>query len=266
MTNSSQNKSNLTQLLGFNIRNDSADSIVSEIVNVINEPTQSAKRKWFACINPHSYVEIKKRPELIEPFKSADWIVPDGSGIVLAAQLSGKMITERVTGADIFFGLMGRLNGKEKKRIFFLGSTEETLSKIKEKFEIEYPDLEFAGSHSPPYKPIFSEQDTHAMIEAVNNADTDILWVGMTAPKQESWIADNLQHLNIDFAGAIGAVFDFYIGNVRRSPEIFQKYHLEWLPRLVQQPKRLWRRTFVSAPIFVKDVFFEKLSTRKSTS
>jgi N-acetylglucosaminyldiphosphoundecaprenol N-acetyl-beta-D-mannosaminyltransferase len=120
----------------------------------------------------------------------------------------------------------------------------------------DYPNIRFAGSYSPPYKDDYDEKELDEMIEIINQAHPDILWVGMTAPKQEKWIYQNLHRLDIRFAAAIGAVFDFYTGRVKRSHPIFQKLGLEWLPRLVQQPKRLWRRTFISAPIFIWNVLW----------
>lgn len=113
------------------------------------------------------------------------------------------------------------------------------------------PKIQLAGTCSPPFKESFSAEDIDAMIASVNAANADILWVGLSAPKQEKWIYENRDRLNVKFIGAVGAVFDFYAGNVRRSPPIFQKMGLEWLPRLLQQPRRLWRRMFVSAPVFV---------------
>lgn len=97
------------------------------------------------------------------------------------------------------------------------------------------------------------------MRRVINLAKPDVLWVGMTAPKQEKWIYANLPHLNVKFAAAIGAVFDFYTGRVKRSSPIFQKLGLEWLPRLVSQPRRLWRRMIISAPIFIWHIIKYKL-------
>jgi len=97
------------------------------------------------------------------------------------------------------------------------------------------------------------------MIEAVNRAGPDVLWVGMTAPKQEKWIHQNKDKLNVKFIGAVGAVFDFYAGNVKRSHPWFQEHGLEWLPRLLQEPRRLWRRTFVSAPLFLCMVLLQRM-------
>jgi N-acetylglucosaminyldiphosphoundecaprenol N-acetyl-beta-D-mannosaminyltransferase len=135
--------------------------------------------------------------------------------------------------------------------VFFLGASEETLALIRARMAVDYPAIRVAGTYSPPFKPEYSAAELDEMITAVNAARPDVLWVGMTAPKQEKWIFQNLHRLDVKFAGAVGAVFDFYVGKVKRSHPAFQELGLEWLPRLLRQPVRLWRRTFVSAPIFV---------------
>ena len=103
------------------------------------------------------------------------------------------------------------------------------------------------------------------MIEAVNTAKPDVLWVGMTAPKQEKWIYQNRDKLDVKFIGAIGAVFDFYAGTVKRPHPIFQKMGLEWLPRLCSEPRRLWRRNFVSNPLFMLRVIKARLKGQMAT-
>jgi N-acetylglucosaminyldiphosphoundecaprenol N-acetyl-beta-D-mannosaminyltransferase len=117
--------------------------------------------------------------------------------------------------------------------------------------QADFPHVEVAGTHSPPFRPEPSRDDTEEMIERVNASGADVLWVGMTAPKQEKWIHDNRHRLDVSFAGPIGAVFDFYAGNVRRAGPAWQRLGLEWLPRLVQEPRRLWRRNLVSTPAFL---------------
>jgi len=123
----------------------------------------------------------------------------------------------------------------------------DCVAAIREKMALEYPNIRFAGSHSPPFKPEFSENDSQKM----NAAGPDVLWVGMTAPKQEKWIHQHRDRLNVKFIGAVGAVFDFYVGNVKRSHPFFQKIGLEWLPRLLQRPGLLWNRMVISAPRFI---------------
>jgi N-acetylglucosaminyldiphosphoundecaprenol N-acetyl-beta-D-mannosaminyltransferase len=214
----------------------------------------NAQRKWLACLNPHSYAVAKDDPHFSQALKNADWLVADGTGVVLASRILGGRIRERVTGSDVFASLHARMNRHGGQSVFFLGATEETLAQIITKMNHDYPRVHVAGTYSPPFKATYSEQELDAMISAINAAKPDVLWVGMTAPKQEKWIFDNLARLDVRFAGAIGAVFDFYVGNVKRSHPIFQRLGLEWLPRLIQQPRRLWRRMFISAPIFLFDV------------
>ncbi len=218
--------------------------------------------KSFVCANPHSLYEASKDESFKQALKNADLVTPDGTGIVLASRILGGSIKERITGSDIFWGLSELLNERQSGKFFFLGSTESTLRQIKVKMAEEYPYIEVVGTYSPPFKPSFDESDNKAMIKAINAVAPDVLWVGMTAPKQEKWIHENRNKLNVKFVGAIGAVFDFYIGNVKRSHPIFQQIGLEWLPRLVQEPKRLWRRNFISSPMFLLQVLEQKLRRR----
>jgi N-acetylglucosaminyldiphosphoundecaprenol N-acetyl-beta-D-mannosaminyltransferase len=218
------------------------------------------RRRYFVTANPHS-IEIAQTDSVFDQaIKAADLIVPDGAGILLASRILGGNIRERVTGSDIFWGLNAALEKETCYSCFFLGSTEQTLEQIQEKMAREYPHIKVAGVYSPPFKSEFSEEDERLMEDAVNCAAPDVLWVGMTAPKQEKWIFSNLAKLNAGFIGPVGAAFDFYIGRVRRSHPIFQGMGLEWLPRLLQEPRRLWRRNFVSNPRFVLRVLMERFS------
>lgn len=207
--------------------------------------------RWLACLNPHSYVAALGRPRFADALKSADWLVPDGVGVVQASWFLGGRIHERITGSDVFRAVHDRLQAAGGGRVFFLGSTEDTLARIREKMAEDWPALIVAGTCSPPFRTEFSDAEIDDMVAAINAARADVLWVGMTAPKQEEWIHRVIDRLDVRFVAAIGAVFDFYIGRVKRSHPVFQQLGLEWLPRLLQEPKRLWRRMFVSAPIFV---------------
>ncbi len=221
------------------------------------------KGRYLVCANPHS-LDIARSDGLFrEAIRRADLITPDGVGMVLASRILGGNIRDRVTGSDIFWGLCRKLNQDGGYRCFFLGSTEENLSRIQEKLRNDYPNIQVAGSFSPPFKEEFSPQENRAMVEAVNKARPDVLWVGMTAPKQEKWIYEHKDKLNVSFIGAIGAVFDFYAGTVKRSHPWFQEHGLEWLPRMFQEPGRLWYRNFVSFPRFLMRVMLQRLFNSK---
>lgn len=237
-------------ILGYAVNTNEADACADVIVRAIRSDSGGGC-SWLACLNPHSYAVALDDTQFAAALKDADWLIPDGVGVVMASRMLGGSIKQRVTGTDIFLALNERMNLASGSSVFFLGATEETLDLIRQRMARDFPRIRVAGCYSPPFKPMYSSAELAEMIAAINVAAPDVLWVGMTAPKQEKWIHENRSRLKVKFAGAIGAVFDFYTGRVNRSPIIFQKLGLEWLPRLVQQPRRLWRRMFVSAPIFM---------------
>lgn len=247
-------------ILGYSVTTMDTSDCVKKIITWIDD---KAKGKIFVCANPHSLVEARRDPFFQKVLHSSDLVTPDGTGIVLASQIFGGSIHKRVTGSDIFQGLNKALNKSGGKSCFFLGSTEQTLATIQQKMTMEFPNITFAGSYSPPYKAEFSEEESQQMIDAVNSQKPDVLWVGLTAPKQEKWLYEHRHKLDVRFMGAIGAVFDFYAGNVRRSHPIFQRMGLEWLPRLLQEPRRLFRRNFISSPIFIGMVLAQRFGFRK---
>ena len=241
-------------ILGYSIVAATPDVCIAELLCLIKkEPKVEAEIPfWLACFNPHSYAITLKDEMFSRALKSADWLVPDGAGVVLASRLSGGAIQNRVTGSDVFACLHERLNAAGGTSVFFLGSTEETMALIRQRMAHDYPNIKVAGMYSPPFKDEFSKADNRMMIEAINKSKPDILWVGMSAPKQEKWIYSNKGNLDVKFIGAVGAVFDFYSGNIRRNKDSwFVNHHLEWLPRLIREPRRLWQRMFLSAPVFV---------------
>lgn len=249
---------NSENILGYQINTETISASISRTAQWLDDDAHGGQGKVFVCANPHSLVQATNDPEFQQSIHDADLVTPDGAGILLASKILGGTIRERVTGSDIFWGLSSKLNETGGRSYFFLGSTEETLKAVKDKMAVEYPNIRFAGSYSPPYKQEFSEEDSRKMVEAVNVAESDVLWVGMTAPKQEKWIHQHRDQLDVKFIGAIGAVFDFYVGNVKRSHPVFQKMGLEWLPRLIQEPRRLFRRNFVSSPLFLLRVLNQR--------
>jgi N-acetylglucosaminyldiphosphoundecaprenol N-acetyl-beta-D-mannosaminyltransferase len=246
------------KILGYGVYNASCSALME---NVYSSLAGKRVRKTLMCANPHSLVVADQDQAFRQALKGASWLVADGAGIVLASKMLGGAVPERITGSDVFRELNQLLHERHPGEFscFFLGSSEEALAEISQKMKQDFPGVRVAGTYSPPYKKEFSAEDTEKMIQAVNSNKPDILWVGMTAPKQEKWIQQNLHLLDVKFAAAIGAVFDFYIGRVKRSPVFFQKIGLEWLPRLLQEPRRLFRRNFISSPLFLSWVVQERL-------
>ncbi len=219
----------------------------------------SESKQIINTINPHSYVTAKNDTLFEEALRDSDILLPDGSGIVLAAkQTRGEKIS-KIAGSDLHVHLLRHLN-VEKKRCFYMGSSQNTLDRIKERLAEEYPQLE-AEFYSPPFKAEFSTEENQSIINAINEFKPDVLFVGMTAPKQEKWLHVNKEQLDVKIACSIGAVFDFYAGTVKRPSQFWLDMHLEWLPRLLKEPKRLWRRNFVSTPLFLVDMIRYKLKS-----
>lgn len=244
-----------TKFIDYSVFTGDALACAAEMTATINSGRRDCK--VMACLNPHSFVVARDDLVFKSALQHADWLVPDGVGVVIAAQWLGLPVRARVTGPDVFLAVMDRLN-KFKGSVFFLGSSEQTLAKIRAKVAEEYPGVVFAGACSPPFKSEFTAEDNAAMVAAVNAARPDILWVGMTAPKQEKWLAAHRASLDVGAAGAVGAAFDFFAGTVKRSPKVFRTLGLEWLPRLVQQPLHLWKRIFISAPVFFAEVLRDR--------
>jgi len=211
-------------------------------------------------INPHSYCVAKNDIEFRKALLDSDVLLPDGVGIVFAAKfLKGEKI-KKIAGYDIFLFLLEKLN-QIGGTCFFLGASEKTLALIHLKIEREFPDVK-VSSFSPPFREVFSDEENDKMIKEVNNFSPDVLFVGMTAPKQEKWVFQNKSHLNPKVICSIGAVFDFYAETVPRPSKLWINMGLEWLPRLVKEPKRLWKRNFISTPVFLFDILKEKISRK----
>ena len=236
-------------IVGYDVCNDSAARVVDCVTDWIEANQRDCR--YFACLNPHS-VEIAADDKIFhKSLACADFLTADGIGIVYASRILGGQIRRRITGTDVFLGVSEAMNRANGGSCFFLGSTDDTLAKIRDEMAARFPNVTVAGSYSPPFKAEFSRQDNLDMIEAVNRCSPDVLWVGMTAPKQEKWIFEHRSELDVNFAGPIGAVFDFFVGNIERAGPVMQNLGLEWLPRFLQEPRRLWRRALVSAPRFL---------------
>jgi len=185
----------------------------------------------------------------------------DGAGLLLVGRLRGIVFPDRIAGPDLVPRLSDALARGGGARYFFLGSTEEVLAKIEANVARSWPSIRVVGTLSPPFRETSDEEEA-AQVAAINAARPDVLWVGMTAPKQELWVARNRHRLEVPLVGSVGAAFDYLAGTKTRGPLWFRKHGLEWLPRLAMEPARLWRRTFLSAPLFLWYSLRESLGRR----
>ena len=211
-------------------------------------------------VNPHSYCLSQKDKLFSKALKSSDILLPDGIGMVLASIiLNGEKIS-KIAGADIHDYLLKEA-GLKSLKVFYLGASQNTLDKIEAKLKVKFSNIQ-VESYSPPYKLQFSEKETAHMLDKVNHFKPDILFVGMTAPKQEKWVFANKENIDANTIVSIGAVFDFYAGTIKRPGNFWVSIGLEWLPRFLKEPKRLARRNLVSTPKFLLEIIWYKIFGR----
>jgi N-acetylglucosaminyldiphosphoundecaprenol N-acetyl-beta-D-mannosaminyltransferase len=219
---------------------------------ILEDLTQFEDQTIINTLNAFSYAVAKKDDPFRTALSSSTILLPDGFPVVLAAKLLKKVTIHKIAGADLFFHLLKKAETNSLK-CFFLGSNDDTLTKIIIRLKDEYPGIR-AGIFSPPFVNTFSQKDSNAMINAVNHSSPDILFVGMTAPKQEKWVYEYKNHLNAKAICSIGAVFDFYAGTVKRPSKFWIYMKMEWFIRFLKEPRRLWKRYFIYSPIFFFDL------------
>jgi N-acetylglucosaminyldiphosphoundecaprenol N-acetyl-beta-D-mannosaminyltransferase len=204
----------------------------------------------FACANPHSLVVAQQDDNFQSALARANLVVVDGVGVSFMARLVGVQIGPRITGTDYFQAVLMALQERGGGRVFFFGSSQRVLDLLAKRFAADFPALTLCGALSPPFGS-WSDEENRRMVQVINDAKPDVLWVGMTAPKQEKWVEANRRQLNIPVIGSIGAVFDFYAGTYARAPQWVCRIGLEWAYRFILEPRRMWERNFVSTPKFL---------------
>jgi len=191
--------------------------------------------------------------------ESADLSIPDGYRLMKIARRCGHA-AEQLTAPDLMdrFCDLARLR---RYTSYFYGDTEEVLGKLVENLTAKYPGLKIAGTLSPPFRPL-SPAEEESLIEQVNHARPDVLWVGLGLPKQERWISRNLHRLHVPVVAAVGATFKFHSGIVPRAPEWIVRNGFEWVWRFAHEPRRLFRRVVPLGPQFLWNVALERYGIR----
>lgn len=174
--------------------------------------------------------------------------IPDGAPLSAVGKKRGFKDMERTTGPS-YMGEIFKISVDKGYRHYFYGSTDETLEKLYQELTKNYPGLQIVGMYSPPFRPMTEEEDA-AIVEQIKETKPNFIWVGLGAPKQEKWMAAHQGRVN-GFMVGVGAGFDFFAGNISRAPEWMQKHSLEWLYRLIQDPKRLFKRYLLTNTKFI---------------
>jgi N-acetylglucosaminyldiphosphoundecaprenol N-acetyl-beta-D-mannosaminyltransferase len=196
----------------------------------------------------------------MDVYNSADVVMCDGVPVQWASRMLGTPLKQRLTGFDFFPNFIQHC-AEKKYSVYFLGAKDGVAKQLATQYQSRYPGIRVAGYFTPPFVAAFSDDQNKAMLSAINAAKPDVLFVSLTAPKQDIWIHQQLEHLNVKLAIGVGAAFDSEAGSLKRAPIFMQQMGLEWFYRFLQEPGRMFKRYFIEAPVFVPLVMFQFLST-----
>lgn len=211
-----------------------AESSINSIID------SGAKCHQVVIANAYSVVLAQKNPLFASVCSNAEFVFADGMPIIWISKIYGGKIPERIAGPDFMWSYCG-ICEKKGYKIFLLGGDEYSLKNLEDSLIKQYPQLNISGSYSPPYG-VWSDKENVKIIDKINKSGSNVLWVGVSTPKQDIWIHEHKSKLNVNVAFGVGAAFDFHSGKIKRAPFWMQKAGLEWLYRLSQDPFRLWKR------------------------
>lgn len=246
---------NYIEIMGVKIDN----TTLEESTNKIKEFLEGKETRVIYTPNTEIVMAARKDKEFKELLNKGDLVIPDGIGLIHASKIKKKPLTERVTGVDLSMKILEIANEKGYS-IFLIGGKPGVASMACENIKKEYPNINVVGNHHGYFKGFHTGYKVHEeeknIIKAINEAKPDIVFVGFGAPKQEKWINENKEKLNCKLIIGNGGTIDIIAGTVKKAPEIFRKSGLEWLYRLIKDPRRIKRQMVL--PLFVLIVLFSK--------
>lgn len=222
---------NKEEILKVNVSVTSYDDLEKSIIKDI----ESNKKSFIVAINPEKILKARKDEKLKNLLNNATYEIPDGIGVIYASKLRKGNIKTRITGIDSM-EMLCKLSEEKKYKIFMYGAKEETIKKAKENLEIKFPNIQIVGTING------YEKNNDKIINAINKSKADIVFVALGSPKQEYWITENMDKVSAKIFQGVGGSFDVFSGNIKRAPKWMQKIGLEWLYRLIKEPKRIFRQ------------------------
>jgi len=244
-------------ILGTPVSSLTMDELFRDWESVIKEG-----EKAQVCITPvNSILAARATARVQEIYKHADFVLCDGVPVKWASGFLGDPIKQRITGLDVLPRIFPFAESRNFT-IFLLGASPGVAETLKKVMEAKHPGVKIVGTFVPPFRAAFSKEENEEMIAAINAVKPDILLVSLTAPKQDIWIAENLEKLDTHVAIGIGGAFEVAAGMIQRAPLWMQKSGLEWFYRFLQEPKRMFKRYFVEAPVFIPLIIQQKFSKR----
>ena len=220
------------------------------LVNYLNRNVKDLSGDYICVSNVHTTVTAYEDQEYCRVQNGGIMAIPDGGPLSSVGQKRGFKNMKRTTGPSLM-GEIFKISATEGYRHYFYGSTDETLEKLYSVLTESYPGIQIAGMYSPPFRPMTEDEDK-AIVDRINETKPDFVWVGLGAPKQEKWMAAHQGRINGLMIG-VGAGFDYHAGNIDRAPEWMQKSNLEWVYRLLQDPRRLFGRYWHTNTKFIWD-------------
>jgi exopolysaccharide biosynthesis WecB/TagA/CpsF family protein len=222
-----------------------------KLAESLDAVTLDGASKVVNCLNPHSFAKALDDKDFRTALENSDVLLPDGEGICMSLRRWRGVRVAKIAGDDLHRYLLSLLSQRRGK-VYYMGSTEKVLNLIVERLGREHPEI-VVRTLSPSFCDELGEEESQEIVNDINAFAPDVLFVSMTAPKQEKWVERYKSLLcDVKVTASIGAVFDFYAGTVRRAPQWAVRLKVEWLFRLLKEPRRMWERNFVSTPRYLK--------------
>jgi N-acetylglucosaminyldiphosphoundecaprenol N-acetyl-beta-D-mannosaminyltransferase len=220
------------------------------------------RESHYVCVTGvHGVMESQRDNEVRRIHNASGLTTPDGMPLVWLSRLKGHRHVDRAYGPDLMLALCER-SVDRRYRHFFYGGAEGVPEQLAANLRQRFPELQVVGIYSPPFRLLTPEEDEQ-VVQMINQATPDIVWVGLSTPKQERWMADHIGRVKVPVLIGVGAAFDFLTGRKRQAPRWMQRSGLEWLFRLLTEPRRLWRRYLINNPLFVLLVLAQALGLRR---
>ena len=236
---------NVCKVIGLNAAVTNLEEVLSNVIHLSGKGLGS-----YVCVsNVHMCMEVFDSADFETVVNNADLVIPDGRPLSWAQKLLGHKNAEQVRGQDIMNAICEQSGTKKLNIGLYGGSSDELLKQVITELKTSYPDINITFSYSPPFRPLTDEEDSD-IVKQINDADVNVLFVGIGCPKQERWMAEHKEQLNCVMLG-VGAAYDFIAGSKKHAPRWMQRVGLEWLFRLLSEPKRLWKRYLQQNPRFI---------------
>ena len=234
---------------------------VAQALSIIDGWIANRQQHYVCITGVHGIMESQQDEALRRIHNDAGLVTPDGMPLVWLSRFHGLGYVERVYGPDLMLALCKHSLSKGYKH-FFYGGGEGVHERLANNLRQRFPGLRVVGGYSPPFRPLSGAEDEQ-IVETINEADPDILWIGLSTPKQERWMAEHVGRLTAPVLVGVGAAFDFHSGLKKQAPPWMQRSGLEWLFRLATEPGRLWRRYLVNNPFFLALVLQQALGLKR---